>query len=44
VKSGAVFTTPGSGFRNDSTKFSEVNAGYAIVADNFIYGEPRPIQ
>src|SRR5256884_7465658 len=29
VKSGAVFTTPGTGFRNDSTKFAEVNAGYA---------------
>ncbi len=29
VKSGAVFTTPGNGFRNDSTLFSEINAGYA---------------
>ena len=29
VKSGAVFTTPGIGFRNDSTKFAEVNAEYA---------------
>ena len=29
VKSGAVFTTPGTGFRNDSLKFSEVNAEYA---------------
>ena len=29
VKSGAVFTTPGSGFRNDSLRFGEVNAGYA---------------
>ncbi|HEU4993818.1 MAG TPA: hypothetical protein VFT29_03330 [Gemmatimonadaceae bacterium] len=29
VKSGAVFTTPGTGFRNDSLKFSEINAGYA---------------
>jgi hypothetical protein len=28
VKSGAVFTTPGSGFRNDSLKFAEVNAEY----------------
>jgi hypothetical protein len=28
VKSGAVFTTPGTGFRNDSLKFVEVNAGY----------------
>ena len=29
VKSGAVFTTPGAGFRNDSLKFAEVNAKYA---------------
>ena len=29
VKSGAVFTTPGTGFRNDSLKFAEVNAEYA---------------
>lgn len=29
VKSGAVFTTPGIGFRNDSLKFAEVNAAYA---------------
>jgi len=29
VKSGALFTTPGTGFRNDSLKFSEVNAEYA---------------
>jgi hypothetical protein len=29
VKSGAVFTTPGTGFRNDSLDFSEVNAEYA---------------
>ena len=29
VKSGAVFTTPGTGFRNDSLKFSEINAEYA---------------
>ena len=28
VKSGAVFTTPGTGFRNDSLKFAEVNATY----------------
>src|SRR4051812_37692992 len=28
VKSGAVFTTPGTGFRNDSLKFAEVNAEY----------------
>lgn len=29
VKSGAVFTTAGSGFRNDSLLFSEVNPTYA---------------
>jgi len=29
VKSGAVFTTSGTGFRNDSTAFDEVNASYA---------------
>jgi hypothetical protein len=29
VKSGAIFTTPGSGFRNDSLDFGEVNPGYA---------------
>jgi len=29
VKAGAVFTTAGTGFRNDSTLFSEVNPGYA---------------
>jgi hypothetical protein len=29
VKSGAVFTTSGTGFRNDSTDFAEVNASYA---------------
>src|SRR5437660_12796197 len=29
VKSGAVFTTPGTGFRNDSTLFSEINPDYA---------------
>ena len=28
VRSGAVFTTSGSGFRNDSTRFKEINAGY----------------
>jgi hypothetical protein len=28
AKNGAVFTTPGTGFRNDSLKFSEVNAEY----------------
>src|SRR5262245_17012215 len=29
AKSGAVFTTPGTGFRNDSLKFAEVDASYA---------------
>jgi len=29
VKSGAVFTTSGTGFRNDSTDFAEINPGYA---------------
>jgi hypothetical protein len=29
VKSGAFFTTPGTGFRNDSTLFSEINPAYA---------------
>src|SRR4051812_27504066 len=29
VKSGAVFTTAGTGFRNDSTAFAEINAAYA---------------
>jgi len=29
VKNGAVFTTDGTGFRNDSTDFSEVNPTYA---------------
>src|SRR3954470_11159033 len=29
VKSGAVFTTPGTGFRNDSTDFAEINPNYA---------------
>src|SRR6185436_18504629 len=29
VKSGAVFTTAGTGFRNDSTLFSELNPEYA---------------
>jgi hypothetical protein len=29
VKVGAVFTTDGTGFRNDSTNFAEVNASYA---------------
>ena len=34
VKSGAVFTTPGSGFRNDSTLFRDINPGYA---DQFLF-------
>jgi hypothetical protein len=29
VKSGTVFTTAGTGFRNDSTKFAEINPAYA---------------
>jgi hypothetical protein len=29
VKAGAVFTTSGTGFRNDSTDFSEINPTYA---------------
>jgi hypothetical protein len=29
VKSGAVFTTSGTGFRNDSTLFAEINPAYA---------------
>lgn len=29
ARNGAVFTTPGTGFRNDSLKFAEVNAAYA---------------
>ena len=29
VKSGAVFTTAGTGFRNDSTLFAEINPNYA---------------
>ena len=29
VKSGAIFTTPGTGFRNDSTKFVDIDAAYA---------------
>ena len=29
VKSGAVFTTSGNGFRNDSTRFKDINPAYA---------------
>jgi hypothetical protein len=35
VKSGAVFTTPGTGFRNDSLEFSGVNATYAAEFSTF---------
>src|SRR5439155_17048012 len=35
VKSGAVFTTAGTGFRNDSLKFAEVNAEYANEFSTF---------
>jgi hypothetical protein len=35
VKSGAVFTTPGTGFRNDSTDFAEVNPTYAAQFNFF---------
>ncbi len=35
VKSGAVFTTPGTGFRNDSLRFAEVNATYAAEFSEF---------
>lgn len=35
VKSGVVFTTPGTGFRNDSLKFREINAEYAAEFDAF---------
>ena len=35
VKSGAVFTTDGTGFRNDSTFFAEINPGYAAQFNFF---------
>src|SRR5215207_9592541 len=35
VKSGAVFTTPGTGFRNDSTLFKEVNDTYGAEFRTF---------
>jgi hypothetical protein len=35
VKSGAVFTTLGTGFRNDSLQFAEVNAAYAQEFSTF---------
>jgi hypothetical protein len=35
VTVGAIFTTPGTGFRNDSLLFSEVNPGYAAELEVF---------
>jgi hypothetical protein len=35
VKSGAVFTTAGTGFRNDSTLFAEINPTYAAQFNFF---------
>jgi hypothetical protein len=35
VKAGAIFTTDGTGFRNDSTDFSEVNPTYATEFNFF---------
>ena len=35
VKSGAVFTTSGTGFRNDSTDFAEINPTYAAQFNFF---------
>jgi hypothetical protein len=35
AKNGVVFTTLGTGFRNDSLKFSEVDASYAAEFDTF---------
>jgi hypothetical protein len=35
VKSGAVFTTSGTGFRNDSTLFTEVNPNYGAQFTTF---------
>lgn len=35
VRSGALFTTPGTGFRNDSLQFAEVNAAYAQEFSTF---------
>jgi hypothetical protein len=35
VKAGAVFTTPGTGFRNDSTKFVDINPSYAAEFNAF---------
>ncbi len=35
AKNGAIFTTPGTGFRNDSLRFAEVNRGYADQFNTF---------
>jgi hypothetical protein len=35
VRNGAVFTTSGTGFRNDSLRFAEVNQGYKDEFDTF---------
>jgi hypothetical protein len=35
VKAGAVFTTAGTGFRNDSTEFAEINPTYAAQFNFF---------
>jgi hypothetical protein len=40
VKAGAVFTTAGTGFRNDSTSFAEVNPSYAA---QFSFFSPNKI-
>jgi hypothetical protein len=40
VKSGAVFTTSGTGFRNDSTNFAEINPNYA---DQFTFFSAKKI-
>jgi hypothetical protein len=34
-KSGAIFTTPGTGFRNDSTLFTDINPAYAAQFNVF---------
>jgi len=40
VKAGAVFTTAGTGFRNDSTNFAEINPAYAA---QFAFFSPNKI-
>lgn len=40
VRSGAVFTTPGTGFRNDSLRFAEIDPSYA---DQFATFSPSKI-